>query len=139
MAAAVSRELRVSTKGRGLYAVTDLIRNELEGLLPVTGLLNIFIQHTSASLLVQENADPTAKMDLEEFFERLAPEGESWHRHLTEGPDDTVSHLRASVLPTSLTIPIANGRLGLGTWQGIYVFEHRQARHERRLLLTVLS
>jgi secondary thiamine-phosphate synthase enzyme len=95
--------------------------------------------HTSASLLIQENADPTARQDLEEFLERLAPEGQSWHRHTLEGPDDTTSHLKSALTNSSLNIPISNCALGLGTWQGIYLWEHRRSAHLRRLTLTVLS
>lgn len=128
----------VQTSGKGLYSVTDQIRTALEDL-PKAGLLNVFIKHTSASLIIQENADPTAKMDLEEYFERLAPEGEAWHKHTLEGPDDTTSHLKAALTNTSLNIPIVGGRLGLGTWQGIYLFEHRKHSHNRQLILTVIS
>lgn len=127
----------VKTRGRGLVPITDLVREALGADLPRAGLLNCFIQHTSASLLIQENADPTARRDLEEFFDRLAPEGEAWHRHTHEGPDDTTSHLKAALTATSLTIPIVDGTLGLGTWQGLYLFEHRDAPHTRTIVLTV--
>lgn len=132
-------QIQITTEGQGLYSITDLIKNAVEGQLPKVGLLNCFVRHTSASLLIQENYDPTAKQDLEEFFSRLAPEHQSWHRHTIEGPDDTTSHLKAALTETSLMIPITEGRLALGTWQGIYLFEHRSAPHERKVILTALG
>ncbi len=133
------KEVHVSTEGAGLYLITDLVRATLKEHEIENGLLNIFIRHTSASLLIQENADPTARQDLEEFMARLAPEHQSWHRHTIEGPDDTTSHLKAAILPTSLMIPIHTGALALGTWQGIYLFEHRSGHHRRNVVLTVLA
>jgi secondary thiamine-phosphate synthase enzyme len=128
--------IEVQTKGKGLYSFTSKI---IEGLnLPETGILNCFLQHTSASLVIQENADPTAKADLEEFVNRLIPDSDDWYSHTLEGADDSTSHLKAAILPTSLNIPICNGKLGLGTWQGIYVWEHRHAPHRRRVIVTVL-
>lgn len=97
----------------------------------------MFVQHTSASLLIQENADPSARADLETFFARLAPEDEAWHTHTAEGPDDMPAHLRAALTNTSESIPVVEGRLGLGTWQGLYLFEHRRRAHRRRLVVTV--
>jgi secondary thiamine-phosphate synthase enzyme len=99
----------------------------------------LYLQHTSASLVVSENYDPTAKMDLETFMERLVPEGQAWYRHTLEGPDDSTSHIRAMLTLTSLSIPIDNGQLGLGTWQGVYLFEHRARSHHRRVLLRCLG
>ena len=129
--------LEIQTQGKGLYPITrpvlDSVRN-----LPQAGLLNLFICHTSASLLIQENADPTAKEDLEQFFDLLAPEHQSWHRHTLEGPDDTTSHLKSALTQTSLNIPIRQGTLALGTWQGIYLVEHRNSDHSRTVILTVL-
>jgi secondary thiamine-phosphate synthase enzyme len=130
--------LTIQSDGKGLYELTALIKREL-GTLPAGGLLNVFVTHTSASLLIQENADPTARADLETFYEKLAPEGQGWHRHTLEGADDTTSHLKASLMHTSLNIPIVNGTLGLGTWQGIYLFEHRNAPHSRRIILSVVG
>ena len=128
--------LEIQTQGKGLYLITrpvlDSVRN-----LPQAGLLNLFICHTSASLLIQENADPTAKEDLEQFFDLLAPEHQSWHRHTLEGPDDTTAHMRSSLGSTSLNIPIYQGELALGIWQGIYIFEHRNGIHRRSLLATI--
>src|SRR4051812_31894111 len=125
-------EITVQTNGQGLTLITHLIEEKLLAQLPNpshSGVLNIFLQHTSASLLIQENSDPTAREDLEDFLNRIAPEHQAWHRHLVEGPDDTVSHLKAAVLPTSLNIPIKNGKLAIGVWQGIYLWEHRRAPH----------
>jgi len=130
--------LEVPTHRKGLHPITTLIERELGVHLPKTGILNVFITHTSASLLIQENADPTAREDLEEFLERTAPEGQGWHRHTLEGPDDTTSHLKSAITQTSLLVPIREGRLGLGTWQGIYLWEHRKSPHRRRLILTLL-
>lgn len=132
-------QIEISTNGKGLYLITDQIRSALAGELPQTGMLNCFLAHTSASLLIQENFDPTAKQDLEEYFERLAPENQNWHRHTIEGPDDTTSHLKAALTAASLMIPVRNGELALGTWQGVYLFEHRNAAHTRLVLLTVIN
>ncbi len=129
-------KLLIQSTGKGLYAITDKVKALLEDL-PQTGLLHLFLQHTSASLLIQENYDSTAKADLETFFDRLAPEGEDWHQHTLEGPDDTTSHLKAALTQSSLSIPIVEGELGLGTWQGIYLFEHRKASHQRQIIVTV--
>ncbi len=131
--------IAIQTQGAGLYLITDKIIQALGSNLPDMGLLNLFIQHTSASLLIQENADPTAREDMEEFFNRLAPENQSWHQHTMEGPDDTTSHLKSALTHTSLNIPITKGRLGLGTWQGIYLFEHRRAPHERKIILSLMG
>lgn len=128
------------TPGRGMHAISDDIAQAVEELAQgASGLVNLFLQHTSASLLIQENADPSARRDLEEFFDRLAPEGQPWHRHLDEGPDDTVSHMKAAILPTTLTLPVTNGKLALGTWQGLYLTEHRRSPHTRKILITFLS
>lgn len=131
--------IHVRTEGKGLYAITSQVREALKARRAGTALVNLFIQHTSASLLIQENADPSARQDLEEFLERLAPEGQSWHRHTAEGPDDTTSHLKCALTPTSLCIPVSDGELGLGTWQGIYLWEHRSAPHMRKVLLTLTT
>lgn len=130
-------QLSFITNNKQLLEITEALSLELKTWqLPETGILNLFIPHTSASLLIQENADMTARQDLLNFFERLAPENQSWHRHVLEGPDDTTSHMRASLTSSSLNIPIVNGRLGLGIWQGIYLFEHRQGSHKRNIIIT---
>ncbi len=103
------------------------------------GMCFLFLPHTSASLVISENWDPTARADLETFMERLVPERDSWYTHDLEGPDDATSHIRAMLTDTSLTIPVDDGRLSLGTWQGIYVFEHRARPHRRKVLMRVLD
>ena len=104
-----------------------------------TGLLTLFIQHTSASLVIQENADPDVVLDLADFFERIAPEGDPRYRHDTEGPDDMPAHIRTALTGTSLSIPVIGGRMALGTWQGIYVFEHRSGPQRRSVVLHLAS
>ena len=134
-----SGSLEVATQGRGLYEITDQIRRWLSENPVETGLLTVFIRHTSASLLIQENADPEVQDDLNSFFDRLAPDDSRFYRHNAEGPDDMPAHIRAALTHTHLSIPVAQGRLGLGTWQGIYVFEHRAAPHHRSILLHLMG
>lgn len=125
---------QISTSGPGLYDVTQEVAAWVQG----TGLLTLFIQHTSASLLIQENADPEVQTDLAEFFHRLVPPttdpAMSYLTHTYEGPDDMPAHIKAAMLPVTLSIPVRDGRMALGTWQGIYVFEHRSAPHTRRVV-----
>jgi secondary thiamine-phosphate synthase enzyme len=130
-----THRMHVPTRGKGLYPITTEIEDwtKKQGL--HTGLLTIFIQHTSASLMIQENADADVVRDLDEFFERLAPENATWYRHTVEGPDDMPAHIRAALTPTQLSIPLTNGSLALGTWQGIYLFEHRANPHRRSVVL----
>jgi secondary thiamine-phosphate synthase enzyme len=104
-----------------------------------TGLLTIFVQHTSASLVIQENADPDVVRDLNDFFARLAPEDQRLYRHTVEGPDDMPAHIRAALTQTHLAVPVYEGRLALGTWQGIYLFEHRAAHHRRNVVLHLIG
>ena len=130
---------QVTTRGKGLYEFTEEVERWVTEQAGHTGLVTLFIRHTSASLTVQENADPDVVLDLAEFFERIVPEGESWHRHTLEGPDDMTSHIRSALTQTSLTIPVVNGRIALGTWQGLYVFEHRKAQHWRNVVLHLAS
>jgi secondary thiamine-phosphate synthase enzyme len=138
--AVFQKQIAIQTRGQGLIAITSEIKNAVsESGLTGDGLTHLFLHHTSASLAIQENADPTARQDLEEFLKRLVPENQSWHRHLDEGPDDTVSHMKAALLPVSLQIPVHAGELALGTWQGVYLWEHRRAPHSRRVTITVLS
>ena len=127
--------MHVATSGKGLYPITTESEDwtKKQGLR--TGLLTVFIQHTSASLTIQENADADVVRDLDEFFERLAPENAAWYRHTVEGPDDMPAHIRAALTPTQLSIPLTNGSLALGTWQGIYLFEHRVNPHRRSVVL----
>lgn len=131
--------LEISTNGKGLSDITKTVRAQLQGWGVREGMCFLFIQHTSASLVVSENWDPTARADLGTFMERLVPEGESWYTHDLEGADDATSHIRAMLTDTSLTIPVDDGNLSLGTWQGIYVFEHRSHPHARKVLMRVLQ
>lgn len=124
--------IHVSTHGPGLYEITDALEEFLRG--QGDGLLTCFIRHTSASLLIQENADPDVQKDLQDFFAHLARSGPKF-RHTTEGPDDMPSHIRAALTQTSIAIPVRDGKPALGTWQGLYVFEHRDAPHRREVLL----
>lgn len=131
--------IQVETRGKGLYSITDLIDQLLRDWSAREGMCYLFLPHTSASLVVNESYDPTARQDLEEYLERLAPEGETWYRHTVEGRDDGPSHLRAMLTHTSLTIPVEAGALALGTWQGIYLFEHRSRSQRRNVLIRFLE
>jgi len=134
-----TQQLSVPTRGKGLYPCTREVGRWLTGIPKITaGLLTLFIQHTSASLVIQENADPDVVLDLADFFERLAPENDPRYRHTTEGPDDMPAHIRTALTQTHLSIPVVDGRMTLGTWQGIYVFEHR-AESQRRSVVLHLS
>ncbi len=134
--------LAVATRGRGLVEVTGEVRRWLAGQGIATGLLTVWCRHTSASLLVQENATPEVRADLEDFLGRLVPDGGGGggrYRHADEGPDDMPAHLRAALTQVQLSIPLVEGRLALGTWQGIYLFEHRRAPHRRHLALHLIG
>jgi len=131
--------LEIPTRGKGMYAFTSSVDDRIRQWRIREGICYLFMQHTSASLVISENYDPTAKIDLEAFMDRLVPENQSWYRHTLEGSDDTPSHMRAMLTQTDLTIPVDNGRLNLGTWQGIFVFEHRNRPHHRRVLLRCLG
>jgi len=131
--------LQVQTRGRGLVEITQEVNRWLGGQRIATGLLTLFCRHTSASLLIQENADPDVQTDLEAFFERIAPEAPGRYVHDAEGPDDMPAHLRAALTQVQLAIPVEQGRLLLGTWQGIYLFEHRRAAHRREVALHLLG
>ena len=131
--------LHIQTRGKGLVEITAPLSAWLAKQTIVTGLLTIFCRHTSASLLIQENADPDVRADLENFFEAIAPEDGKRYIHKSEGLDDMPAHIRAALLQTQLAIPIATGRLVLGTWQGIYLFEHRRAPHQREIVLHLLG
>jgi secondary thiamine-phosphate synthase enzyme len=130
----VSR-LRVETRGRGLHEITAEVEAALARAGVDEGLCTLFIRHTSASLLVQENADPSAKRDLEAWLDRLVPEGDPLYTHTLEGPDDIPSHIKAAITATSLAIPVLDGHLALGAWQGIYVWEHRRRGCVREVIL----
>jgi len=131
--------LEIPTHGKGLYAFTPAIVQRLQAWGVREGMLYLFMPHTSASLVISENYDPTAKQDLETFMERLVPEGQAWLEHTLEGPDDSTSHIRAMLTDVNLTIPIDDGRLSLGTWQGIYLFEHRRRPQRRQVFLRCLK
>ena len=130
--------IRVPTR-RGLTEVTDEVRQAVADAGVREGLCTVFIRHTSASLVIQENADPAVRRDLERFLSRLAPDGDPAHEHVAEGPDDMPSHVKSVLTRTSEAIPVRDGRLALGTWQGVYVWEHRTARHTRELLVHVMG
>lgn len=129
-----TEEFEIRTRGKGLYEFTGRVRSWLAPLEAHSGLLTVFCRHTSASLLIQENADPDVAADLADFFERLVPEDSAVYRHTAEGADDMTSHIRAALTQTSLSIPVHQGRLALGTWQGIYLFEHRAIPHRRSIV-----
>ncbi len=134
-----TNHLEIRTSGKGLYDFTDRLTHWTRECAVHTGLLTIFVQHTSASLTVQENADPDVVEDLNDFFGRVAPEDNRLYRHTIEGADDMPAHIRAALTLTQLSIPIINGRLSLGTWQGVYLFEHRSSPHHRRVALHLLG
>ena len=131
------RELSIVTKGQGLHEVTAHVRAIVAESGLQEGLCTVFIRHTSASLIIQENADFTARQDLEAWLNRLVPEMDPIYTHRAEGPDDMPAHVKAALTAVSLSIPIIEGSLSLGTWQGIYVWEHRRARHERHIVVHV--
>ena len=135
--------ISIRTTGQGLYEFTPAILRFLSGASGGDGLLTLFCQHTSCSLLVQENADPDVQADLKAFFRRLVPPATdpsmSYLEHRTEGPDDMPSHIKAALTQTSLSIPVIGGRMSLGTWQGLYLFEHRDAPHNRRVVAHLLE
>ena len=130
--------LTVPTKGPGLYEFTEEAASFARGEKIADGLLTCFVRHTSASLVIQENADPDVQKDLHDFFAHIATSGMNY-RHTAEGPDDMPSHIRAALTQTSIGIPLHKGRLALGTWQGIYLFEHRDAPHRREVMLHLLG
>ena len=129
--------LSVTTPGRGLHEITARIESAVRGSGVAEGLCTIFVRHTSASLVIQENADPSARRDLERWMERTVPDGDPFYTHDTEGPDDMPAHIRAALTATSVAVPIADGRLALGTWQGIYLWEHRRRGSARELVLHI--
>jgi secondary thiamine-phosphate synthase enzyme len=127
--------LHVSTKGKGLYKITAEIERWLESVGAASGLLTVFVQHTSASLAIQENADPDVVHDLNIFFNRLVSEDTRLYRHTIEGPDDMPAHIRSALTLTQVSIPVERGQMLLGTWQGVYLFEHRASPHRRTVVL----
>jgi secondary thiamine-phosphate synthase enzyme len=131
--------LEIATRGKGLYPFTRDVAKWISSTRVQAGLLTLFIQHTSASLVIQENADPDVVLDLADFFERLVPENDPRYRHTTEGPDDMPSHIRAAPTQTHLSIPVVAGRIALGTWQGIYLFEHRTSAQRRSVVAHLMG
>jgi secondary thiamine-phosphate synthase enzyme len=131
--------LEVRTGGKGLYEITDNVQSRVDKSGVRNGTVTVFVQHTSCSIVIMENADPTARHDLEEFFERLVPENADYFTHDAEGSDDMPSHIRMVLTRTSETVPIMDGKMQLGTWQGIFLFEHRRTSHRRNLLLTIIG
>jgi secondary thiamine-phosphate synthase enzyme len=132
-------ELSIKTRGRGLVEFTDTVTGWVAKQSIRSGLLTLFCRHTSASLLIQENAAPAVRSDLEAFFETLAPEDPDRYEHDDEGPDDMPAHLRTALTGVQLSIPLLGGKLALGTWQGIYLFEHRRRPHERKVVLHLMG
>ncbi|MCK5029787.1 MAG: secondary thiamine-phosphate synthase enzyme YjbQ [Bacteroidales bacterium] len=132
------KEITLPSLSRGYHLITNLITNETDKL-PEKGLLNIFIKHTSAALTINENADPSVTIDFEKFMNRLIPDGDNLFTHTMEGPDDMAAHIKSSTFGQSLTIPISNHRLNLGTWQGIYLCEFRNHGGNRKLVITIYS
>jgi secondary thiamine-phosphate synthase enzyme len=129
--------ITIRVPGQGLHEISDEVASAVRVAGVREGLCTVFIQHTSASLIIQENADPSARRDLEAWLNRLVPENDPLYTHTTEGPDDMPAHVKAALTAVSISIPIIEGRLALGTWQGIYIWEHRRARGERRIVVHV--
>ena len=134
-----THRIEIRTGGKGLYDFTGKVASWLRDRKIQTGLLTLFIQHTSASLTVQENADPDVVKDLNDYFGRIAPEDNRLYRHTVEGPDDMPAHIRAALTLTQLSVPVIDGQLALGTWQGIYLFEHRSSAHRRTVAVHLLG
>lgn len=132
-------KIQINTSGRYTYEITSLINKELQTHQIKTGICHIFIQHTSASLIITENADPDVRHDLETIIQRLSPDADPEYLHTLEGPDDMSAHGRSMLTQTEITIPIINGQLGLGTWQGVYLWEHRTHSFQRNLILTIIG
>lgn len=130
--------IHIATHGQGLYEITDELSSFLHSLSIDNGLCNVFVQHTSASLIIQENADPSAREDLENWLNRLVKEKDPLYTHTTEGPDDMPAHIKSVLTSTSLTIPVIGGSFALGTWQGVYLWEHRKASHKRKILISIV-
>ena len=133
------RQLSIATRGQGLHEITSEVMRAVREAQLGEGLCTLFVRHTSASLVIQENADPTAKQDLERWLNRLVPEGDPFYQHDAEGPDDMPAHIKAALTQTSLSIPILEGKLALGTWQGVYLWEHRHRGGERELVLHIAA
>lgn len=129
--------LEITTRGKGTVGITEEVERLLSASGIMEGTVTLFVRHTSCSLVIMENADPSARKDLHEFFDRLVPENTPWFQHTIEGADDMPSHIRMALTRTSETIPVSRGRMLLGTWQGIFLFEHRRAPHHREIVVTI--
>ncbi|HEY2801927.1 MAG TPA: secondary thiamine-phosphate synthase enzyme YjbQ [Chthoniobacterales bacterium] len=134
-----SATFSIPTRGKGTYEITERVSSAVAESGIETGTVTVFVRHTSCSLIIMENADPTARQDLEEFFERLVPEETPYFEHTAEGGDDSTSHIRSVLTRTSEVIPIVGGRMQLGTWQGIFLFEHRRAPHHREIAVSIIG
>ncbi len=132
-------QLEVRSRGKGLYEITDDVQSKIDKSGVRNGTVTVFVQHTSCSIVIMENADPTAQRDLEKFFDRLVPENADYFTHDVEGGDDMPSHIRMVLTRTSETVPIMDGQMQLGTWQGVFLFEHRRASHRRNVLVTIMG
>ena len=132
-------QIEVRTHGKGLYEITDEAQSAIDSSRVRNGVATVFVRHTSCSLIIMENADPSARRDLEDFFDRLVPEDADYFTHGSEGSDDMPSHIRMVLTRTSETIPIVDGQMQLGTWQGLFLFEHRRAPHRRKIQLTIIG
>ena len=132
-------QLEVRTDGKGTYEITDDIQAKIDKRGLRNGTVTVFVQHTSCSVILMENADPTARRDLEEFLNRIVPEDADYFTHGSEGTDDMPSHIRMVLTRTSETIPVVDGKMQLGTWQGIFLFEHRRAPHRRKIWITIIG
>jgi secondary thiamine-phosphate synthase enzyme len=132
-------QLEVRSHGKGLYEITDNVQSKIDKSGVRNGTVTVFVQHTSCSIVIMENADPTARRDLEKFFDRLVPENADYFTHDTEGSDDMPSHIRMVLTRTSETVPVMDGKMQLGTWQGVFLFEHRRAPHRRKVLITTIG
>ena len=132
-------QLEVRSHGKGLYEITDDVQSKIDKSGVRNGTVSVFVQHTSCSIVIMENADPTARRDLEEFFDRLVPENADYFTHDAEGSDDMPSHIRMVLTRTSETVPIADRKMQLGTWQGIFLFEHRRSPHRRKIFITIIG
>lgn len=133
------QQIDVPTTGRGTYDLTDRVQQAVSDAAITIGMCHVFIRHTSASLMLCENADPDVMRDLETFMSRIAPDGDDANRHVAEGPDDMPAHVRSVLTQSDLNLPIQNGRCALGTWQGVYLWEHRHAAHHRQVIVSVIG
>lgn len=136
--AVYSENFGLRTKGKGTYEITDEVQEIVARSKIATGTVTVFVRHTSCSLVIMENAAPAARRDLEKFFERLVPE-DADYEHDDEGPDDSTSHIRMALTGTSEVLPVVDGKVQVGTWQGVFLFEHRRAAHQRKLVVTVMG